>query len=302
MSNSDSIISKPIPFLRWAGGKSKIVNLLAQLAPGEGEYNRYIEPFLGSGALFFYLRPKSSILADVNAHLINCYKQVASRPMEIWRVLQDYLRKHSREYYYHVRDIGLNEGSPLERAARFIYLNKSAFNGIYRVNRSDKFNVPFGPSLSGPAIPSEARLIVVSRALANARLSTASFEQTCRLATCGDFVYLDPPYPPLAKSANFTHYTPNRFGVKDQEAVADTFKSLDSKGCKVMLSNSDQDHIRILYSGFRITKLEVTRWLGSNGKRFRVNEIVVTNYDPSLTYIQAPKIDSSLNKSTSGIN
>ncbi len=283
MSSPDSIISRPIPFLRWAGGKSKIVNQLAQLAPAEGEYTQYIEPFLGSGALFFYLRPKSAILADVNTHLINCYKQVARRPRDVWRFIQDHLRKHSREYYYSVRELGLSEGSPLERAARFIYLNKSAFNGIYRVNRSGKFNVPFGPSLSGPAIPSEARLIAVSHALATAHLSTASFEQTCRQATYGDFVYLDPPYPPLAKSANFTHYTPDRFGIQDQQSVANTFKTLDNKGCRVMLSNSDQEHIRALYRGFRITNLEVTRWLGSNGKRFRVNEIVVTNYDPSPT-------------------
>jgi len=283
MPNPLSIASRPIPFLRWAGGKSKIVRLLAQLVPAEGEYTRYIEPFLGSGALFFYLQPSSAILGDVNSHLINCHKQVARRPRDVWRFLQDHIRNHSREYYYNVRELDLSEGSPLERAARFIYLNKSAFNGIFRVNRSGKFNVPFGPSMSGLAIPSEERLIAVSRALACAHLLTASFEQTCQRASYGDFVYLDPPYPPLAKSANFTHYTPDRFGMQDQQAVADTFRALDHKGCRVMLSNSDQKHIRALYRGYQITRLEVTRWLGSNGKRFRVNEIIVTNYNPPIT-------------------
>jgi DNA adenine methylase len=272
--------SKPTPFLRWAGGKSKIVHLLSQFVPSESEYTSYIEPFLGSGALYFCLQPKYAILADVNIHLINCFQQVALQPQAVWLLLQTHLKKHSREYYYAIREIDLSEGTPLERAARFIFLNKTAFNGIFRVNRLGKFNVPFGPSTSGPAIPSEKHLVAASDALKNARLFAAPFEQTCQEALSGDFVYLDPPYPPLARSANFTHYTPDRFGMEDQNKVANIYKSLDRKGCKVMLSNSDQPQIRLLYPGYRITKLDVIRWLGSNGKRFHVDEIVVTNYDP----------------------
>jgi DNA adenine methylase len=271
---------KATPFLRWAGGKSKILSLLAPLAPPKSEYTRYVEPFLGSGALFFHFRPEHALLADANPHLINCYRQVAKRPLDVWLLLKTHRRHHSRDYYLSVRELGLQEGSPIERAARFIYLNKSAFNGIYRVSMAGKFNVPFGPSPSGLAIPSKQRLLAASAALRRAILHAASFEITCELARKGDFVYLDPPYPPLGSSANFTHYTSDRFGPRDQERVATAFKSLDRKGCLVMLSNSDQRQIRALYRGYRITSLEVTRWLGSNGKRFQVDEIVVTNYRP----------------------
>jgi len=266
------------PFLRWAGGKSKILALLAPLVPPPSEYGRYLEPFLGSGALFFKICPNDALLADANRHLINCFRQVAMRPRRVWLLLEQHVRHHSRDHFLSIRELGLGHGSPLQRAARFIYLNKSAFNGIYRVNKAGKFNVPFGPSQLGPAIPSEERLIAASGALRSARLRAAPFELTCKLARRGDFVYLDPPYPPLAPSANFTHYTPGRFGPRDQEKVAAAFRELDKNGCLVMLSNSDQPQIRALYRGYTITQLEVTRWLGSNGKRFLVDEIVVTNY------------------------
>jgi DNA adenine methylase len=273
-------LPRAVPFLRWAGGKSKIARLLGEIVPPSTLYSRYIEPFLGSGAIFFHVRPSRALLADANTHLINCFAQVARDPRAVSHLLKGYLLRHSRDYYYHIRKLGLAEGTPIQRAARFIYINKAAFNGIFRVNRSGQFNVPFGPSQSGPAIPSEERLVAASRVLKRARLRAAPFEATCDSAGPGDFIYLDPPYPPLARSANFTHYTSDRFGMADQRRVADAFRELDSRGCLIMLSNADQPQIRDLYRGYCFTRLEVTRWLGSNGRRFRVHEIVVTNYDP----------------------
>jgi DNA adenine methylase len=265
------------PFLRWAGGKSKIVSKLIQYVPRRELYKRYVEPFLGGGALFFAVRPSEAILADINDELINCYEQVALCPSRVWDLLQRHKARHSHRYYYNIRK--LKYGSEIERAARFIYVNKTAFNGIYRVNRQGEFNVPYGPSESGPALPGKEDLLAAAEALSNAVFIRGDFEQTCSLAKSSDFVYLDPPYPPASKSANFTHYTADRFALKDQQRVAKIFKVLDSKGCLVMLSNSDVKFIRELYSGFNHHRLEVTRWLGSNGDRFKVQELVITNYE-----------------------
>jgi len=273
----NQIVGKP--FLRWAGGKTKIVHLLKHFVPPRDNYERYIEPFVGGGALFFALGPERAILGDLNEELINCYQQVALYPSEIWKLLLGHMRKHSKGYYYKLRENNLSEGTKLERAARFIYINKTAFNGIFRVNRQGIFNVPFGPSSSGPAIPSKEELLRASELLKSARLIVGDFVETCSLAKKGDFVYLDPPYPPSTDTSNFTHYTSERFGWQDHEKVAGAFKLLDHKGCLVMMSNSDQERIRDLFRGFNIKRLSVTRWLGSNGDRFKVHELVITNYD-----------------------
>jgi DNA adenine methylase len=279
MTTSQNLTESPAPILRWAGGKTRIVHFLRPLVPALDSGCTYVEPFLGGGALFFALKPKSAILGDSNSELINCYRQVANHPGEIVRLLSMHRRNHSKKYYYSLRQ--LTTGNAVERAARFLYINKTAFNGIYRVNKRGIFNVPFGPSQSGPAIPSRDRLYSSSKILRQATFVVADFQHTASQAKEGDFVYLDPPYPPLRDSANFTHYTADRFGHEDQVRVAETFKQLHSRGCRVMLSNSDVKAIRALYRGFHFTTLEVTRWLGSNGDRFKVNEVVITNYNPS---------------------
>lgn len=269
------------PFLRWAGGKSRLVSKLLPYVPPSDSYERYIEPFLGSGALFFKLEPKSAILADMNLHLINCYRQIAWKPNDVWNKLQEHKTQDSRKYYDSVRDSGLDTGTVVERAAFFLYLNKTAFNGIFRVNKSGKFNVPYGTKRSDDSWISLEELKSVSKCLRVAEFKVGSFEDTCKEAKKGDFVYLDPPYPPLRKSANFTHYTADGFGAEDQKKVAETFKALHEKGCLVMMSNSDQEVIRGLYKDFdfvTFSTIEVTRLIGSNGNRFKVDELVVTNY------------------------
>ena len=269
------------PFLRWAGGKSKWVRVLAESVPELGSYDRYFEPFVGAGALFFAVCPDRAVLSDSNGELMNCYRQVARNPLEVWGLLERYRERDSREFYYSVRSQKTESMSVIERAARFIYLNKAAFNGIYRVNTRGEFNVPYGPSSRGPAIPTKSSLEGAGWLLAGAQLITSDYQMVCRLPKRGDFVYLDPPYPPLDGASSFRHYTAQRFGWKDQEEVARTFNVLDRRGCLVMLSNSDCDMIRSMYRGFLLRQLSITRWLGANGNRFQVKEIIVTNYQPS---------------------
>jgi len=278
MNNHDYPAVKP--FLRWAGGKSKLVKTLVDFVPPSNSYDRYFEPFVGAGALFFHIGPSKAVLSDLNTDLINCYQQVAKHPEEVWNLLQVHREFNNKEYYYHIRSQKPEELKPIEQAARFIYLNKAAFNGIYRVNRQGVFNVPYGPSFKGPALPKKSLLEAVSDLLGRANLLAADYQEVCESAKRDDFIYLDPPYPPTNGTACFTHYTADRFNWDDQREVSKVFRNLDRKGCLVMMSNSDRKEIRSMFQGYYMQRLNVTRWLGSNGDRFKVHEIVVTNYNP----------------------
>jgi len=273
-------VSLPKPFLRWAGGKQKLASALAAFAPDRRLYGRYFEPFLGGGALFFRVRPERAIIADINAELVNCYQRVKDDVKGVTRILRRYASQDSPEFYYSVRKRSTTHMSATGRAARFIYLNKTAFNGIYRVNTRGHFNVPYGPSSSGPAFPSAEVLRAASVCLQAATIRAADFEALLEEAAEGDFVYLDPPYPPRSSTAYFAHYTPDRFCWPEQLRVAKVFRDLARRGCFVMLSNAAQKRVIELYRGFRVSRLKTVRWLGSNGDRFGVYEIVVTNYDP----------------------
>ena len=192
--------------------------------------------------------------------------------------LNKYASKNCPKEYYKVRGISTVNISPPKQAARFIYMNKSAFNGIYRVNMKGQFNVPYGPSTNGPALPSANQLKFASHCLRKSKILCGDFEDILKNAIRGDFIYLDPPYPPSSETAYFTHYTPGRFAWKDQIRVAKVFHQLSKKGCFVMLSNADQPQIRSLYAGFTIYCIDAIRWLGANGDRYKVREIVITNY------------------------
>jgi len=270
------------PFLRWAGGKSKVVSRLIDFVPAKDAYDCYFEPFFGAGALFFRECPKRAVLSDLNGDLMNCYQQVALFPGKVWRHIRRHRLLDNRAYYLEVRSQRSSELSQLEQAARFIYLNKAAFNGIYRVNRLGDFNVPYGPSANGPVLPSKEVLFAASSLLVRSKLLVRDYRDVCGMARPGDFIYLDPPYPPTNGTSYFTHYTPSRFSWDDQKSVADTFRELDHKGCLVMMSNSDRKEIRGMFGKFHIHRLNVIRWIGSNGDRFGVYEVVVTNYDPGL--------------------
>jgi DNA adenine methylase len=266
------------PFLRWAGGKQRLVRHLLQYTPEPTSFNTYYEPFLGAGSLFFALKPQKSILGDINLELINCYAQIAASPTTISNLLMKYERRHSREFFYKIRSIPTDEMTAIERVARFIYLNKAGFNGIYRVNLQGIFNVPYGPTIAGLSLPKPAALVEIGGRLQQTTLRAIDFAECVRDARKGDFVYLDPPYPPQSETAFFTHYSSERFGWEQQKRVADAFECLSNRGCLVMLSNADQKEVVSLFKGFRISRLDTLRWLGSNGDRFAVREIVVTNY------------------------
>ena len=277
---------KPIvPFIRWAGGKQKILNQLLPYLPLDIPVRKYWEPFVGSGSLFFALHPQEAVLSDANEHLINCYKQVRDNHLLIYKYLRQHANKTSKEYYYIVRSLYNRKGDSAAQAARFIYLNKTCFNGIFRVNLKGEFNVPYGWK-EPPALPSLELLENASKALKRASIYSDSFEKNIDQIATSDFIYLDPPYPALNGTSYFTHYTADRFGEKDQNKLAEYIKEIDKKGCKFMLSNADTPLIRKLYNGFLVTDLSVTRWITCKSKKHRVSELLITNYDSFIKDIE----------------
>jgi len=265
------------PFLRWAGGKSRLTKYLKEYLPKE--FGRYWEPFLGSGALYFCLFPTNAYLSDSNSDLISCFRYVRDYPQRISSYLFEHAERNSEEYYYYIRDIYNRSAQSVAQAARFIYLNKTSFNGIFRVNMNGAYNVPYGQKDS-PSLPTLSELVLISNRLKFAELEPHSYEALVNNQSIQskDFIYLDPPYPPLNGTSNFTHYTAKRFSWEDQERVADVANSLSQKGCFVMVSNSDVPRIRELYKGWNISVLPVVRWIAANGVRHKVNELVITNY------------------------
>jgi len=266
------------PFLKWAGGKTQILRQLMSFLPENCANRTYHEPFLGAGSMFFGVRPRTAHLNDANPLLIRCYESVRENPELISHYLQEHRRSDSENYYYHIREIFNNaKRFSTAQAARFIYLNKACFNGIYRVNQQNHFNVPYGhkPSL---AIPTTEELSQVAQALETAVLYNGSYETVLANANEGDFVYLDPPYPPLNGTSYFTHYTPERFTHEDHVRLADVFKKLSQRGCLVMMSNAKTERISQLFEGFNFYTLDVIRYISCKCKKHRVEEVVITNY------------------------
>ena len=274
-NREDNLIAKP--FLRWAGGKRLIIQHLRKYIPKD--YNDYWEPFLGAGSMFFSISPNKAYLSDLNEDLIMCYKYVKNNPVLIHRYLCGHKNKSSHDYYYRIRDEYNNSKPSAAQAARFIFLNKTNFNGIFRVNRDGKYNVPFGNKES-PAIPSKLDLITASKRLTKAKLSSISFENANipNKVAAGDFLYIDPPYPPISDTANFRHYTKNRFHWKDHITVANIANVLREKGCFVMISNVNIEKVRTLFLDWNKFELPVRRWISANGDRFMASELVITSY------------------------
>ena len=271
------------PFLKWAGGKQQLLTQFDPLFPGC--INRYFEPFVGSGAVFFHLwnmqRPGGRIqLSDNNPELINVYQVVRDGVDELIAHLQNHEARHSREYYYEVRVQDRN-GAPLgkvERAARFIYLNRTCYNGLYRVNSRGHFNTPLG-SYKNPRVVFADELQAASAALSSVSLVVQTFDRVVEAAAHGDFVYFDPPYDPVSKTASFTGYTSASFTDQDQERLASVFRLLSEMGCQCMLSNSHTPFILHLYRDFRIDIVKANRAVNSVGSsRGPIAEVVVRNY------------------------
>lgn len=267
------------PFLRWAGGKRNLIGYLLDYVPTDVHDRTYWEPFLGAGSLFFALTPRRAKLSDANRHLIDCFRHVRMDPRGVYRHLQHHIRSDSSEHYYQTRDEYNRAAPSVAQAARFIYLNKASYNGIFRVNKKGEYNVPYGKNIKPPKFPERSHLEAVSLALQGAELRCASYEIPLAQVRRGDFVYLDPPYPPLnGVTAKFVHYTSSGFPADQQQALARVVKALDAKGALVMMSNADTELIRELYSGFNLHQLSVTRRITCKSVRHQVAELVITNY------------------------
>lgn len=266
------------PFLKWAGGKRQLLIQIQDYLPKS--FNTYIEPFVGAGALFFFLKPSPAILIDINAELINAYMVIKERPAELIQSLKKHI--YEPKYFYSLRDIDLSKEysnwSAVERASRTIYLNRCCYNGLYRVNSTGHFNVPFGRH-KNPKICDEANILAVNKLLQNVQLHCQSFENCLNYAKTGDFIYFDPPYVPVSKTSNFTSYTQEDFHEEDQIKLKKIFDELHTRGCKCMLSNSKSDLIVNLYKDFKIINLAAKRAINSvKTKRGVVQELLIINY------------------------
>ncbi len=276
----------PRPFLKWAGGKTQLLGQFRPFYPPPERVRRYLEPFLGSAAVFFEVRrlfrPDEVILSDGNEELIQTYRSVRDKVGELIRYLERHRRAHSEEHYRRTRSLDPRELPSAERAARFIYLNKTCFNGLYRVNRRGVFNVPMG-RYAHPPILDAANLRSASAALWNADLRVEPFTRLPAFARKGDFLYVDPPYDPVSRTSSFTSYTRGAFSREDQVRLAEIYRELSRRGCQVMLSNSDTPFIRRLYREFDLRKVSARRSINSRAdRRGRVAELVVLNYAPAL--------------------
>jgi len=277
------------PFVKWAGGKRQLVEELLRSRPRK--YNRFIEPFIGGGALFFALKAENAYISDINEELINIYTVVRDDVDALIVELKKHEKKYKggdpKEYFYTVRNFDREAGyatwSEVRKAARLIFLNKTCFNGLFRMNSRKQFNTPFGFYVK-PAIVDEQNLIACSRVLASADIVTAGFDHVLKIAKKGDFVYFDPPYVPLTSTANFTAYTGEGFDLDMQRRLRDACDKLDAKKVKWMLSNSYTDFVLDLYKDkYHIRKVEASRAINCKAdKRGKVAEVIVTNYEVML--------------------
>lgn len=277
---------KAKPFVKWAGGKRSIIDKLINLAPEE--FNTYYEPFVGGGAMLYELQPKKAIINDYNTELMNVYECVKDEKKfsEMCSELNKHETNHSEDYYYQIRDLDrdkkkFNKMADYKRAARTIYLNKACFNGLYRVNSKNEFNVPSGKktkvnTYDGPNLGIIHCLLNMN----DIKLLSTDFEESVKTAKKGDFIYFDPPYD--SDTTTFNSYTENGFGKEEQKRLADVFKELDKRGCYVMLSNYNTTLIKELYKDFNFNYVSAQRNIGASAKnRGVVEEVIITNYKNS---------------------
>lgn len=261
------------PIVKWAGGKKQLLATLTSRLPRHME--RYFEPFSGGAALFFSLQPREAMLLDTNPELVDAYLAVRDELDALIELLQRY--RYDKERYYEVRAQSPEGLTRVERAARFLYLNRTCFNGLYRVNRKGQFNVPFG-RYQNPRICDVPRLTAAHRALQQADVRQSDFTLVLEYAKRGDFLYFDPPYLPRNQTS-FTSYTAADFSVADHERLAETVRELDRRGCLVMVSNSDNPLVNGLYKGFRVERVQASRQINCQATgRGKIYETLVRNY------------------------
>ena len=264
------------PIIKWVGGKTRLLGeLIARLPP---HHERYFEPFAGGAAMFFRLAPERAVLADLNADLIGMYRAVAADPAGMVRRLAIHRDAHDEEHYYQVRERWNDRAvswTSLDRAAAFIYLNRTCFNGLWRVNRGGGFNVPIG-RYTNPLICDPDGLAAAAAVLVRAEVRCADYRTAVADAGRGDLVYFDPPYDPVTPTASFVSYTGGGFGPEQQAELADLVHTLADRGCHVLVSNSDTPRVRTLYRGLRIDRVSCPRAINSNAaRRGDVDEVIV---------------------------
>jgi DNA adenine methylase len=265
------------PFLRWAGGKTKFVQEILSRLPVLPPGATYYEPFLGAGAVFLAYAPQRAVLSDLNPDLVHTFTAVRNHPAEVVRRLYALHYRDTEDSYYRIREQFNRGGSACMQAARFIFLNQTSFNGIYRVNRQGQYNVPYGFK-TDPNIPGKRDLESASVILKNAVIKLADYKQAVTNAAAGDVVYLDPPYPPLNGTSYFTHYTKERFASEDQIEVANTARKLCDRGCTVIVTNADTPLIRRLYAEWSVSEITRPRWVTTSRHKHRVVELIFTSY------------------------
>jgi DNA adenine methylase len=280
------------PFIKWVGGKRQLLPQIIPLIPKQ--YNRYFEPFVGGGALFFHLEPRNAILGDMNGRLVATYRGIRDNPKDVYRLLCH--MPNSKDFFLATRSKDTSSFSDIEMAAWFLYLNRTGFNGMYRVNKADIFNVPFG-KYANPNIANKSLLKECSRVLQGTRIHHRSYVDLTQKAKEGDFVYFDPPYAPLSASSSFTSYTKDGFDVKDQRQLRDTFKDLKERGVHCVLSNSSAPLIYHLYRKFNIMEVDASRNVNCKAEgRKKIKELLITLwlnesfllfYPTDSTYLQS---------------
>jgi len=274
------------PFVKWVGGKRGLLKQILPLFPKK--FNDYYEPFVGGGAVFFelfskgILKNKKVILSDINEELVNTYNIIKNNPFELIAKLEKYKEQHSKEFYYQIRELDRKEDyknlSNLERATRFIYLNKTCFNGLYRVNKKGYFNTPIG-SYKNPNIVDRNVILSASEALQNVIIKHQSFKEILKEVKKDDLVYFDPPYYPLNDTSNFTSYDSNCFLEDEQFELFEVFDKLSDRGVKVVQSNSDTKFIKDLYKDYDIKIVNANRFINSKSSgRGKITEVVIRNY------------------------
>lgn len=265
------------PLFRWAGGKQRVASALSTFLPLDIDRYEYIEPFLGAGSLFFRIHPRRALLGDLNGQLMRAYRYIRDMPIQVKGHLYHHERSDSVAHYYRVREQYNRSSWNAAQAARFVYLNRTCFNGIFRVNKQGSFNVPYGYKRSA-IFPTRSEILDASLVLRNTKLRHQRFQMTLKGISKSSFVYLDPPYPPLNGTAYFTHYTQDRFTEGDQRELANSVLALHRAGALFMMSNADTSLIRRLYRGFRTDPLSVTRFVTCKSRRHQVRELVIRNY------------------------
>lgn len=280
MTAKDPLVS---PILKWVGGKRQLIESIVPLIP---EHTTYYEPFVGGGAVLFHTQPKKAVINDSNEELINIYQVIKEQPEELITLLESHRARNSQEYFYEVRSLDRDKGeyaalTPAERAARIIYLNKTCYNGLFRVNRAGEFNAPWG-RYKNPNITNETTIRAMSRYFNGAKVTVycGDYREALKGIRKGSFVYLDPPYMPLSTSSSFTGYTAAGFGPQEQVELKRQCDLLNKRGIKFLLSNSCCDFIENLYQDYIVERVSAKRAINARAdKRGAIDEVLVRNYE-----------------------